>query len=527
MRGHHVLVAMLAATGCANEKAAGGAPRALIEAEPRGAAGGGACTDPAEFGALPGDGVDDRPLLQAYLDSRPAEECVSLCFRPGTYQISRTGGTTHRRIAGLSLERSCLTLSGAGQGTVLMGSGDGGGRSADFSVLSIKAPSGSAEPIRGVTIANLRVSGADTYNTGEQTHVIEVGGRIGGGAGVEKVQLQHLWLDLPPRQREGQDAGPGAWELRGDCVRLIGSPGAPTRQIQIQDSVFSDCDRSSIGIQRHTYDALVTGNLFLDVGDTHIDEEPTGSGPIARTIIANNLFRSERPGSFSITVTGNDSADTASELVLTGNVIDGRGIMLDHVRRATISNNTISAVLAASYGKQGLVEAIKTQDRVLLSANVLRRGAGSPAGAVIRVTYHAGVLPGPISIVGNIVDQETCANAIDLDSVQGAFVSGNDIHHVAEAPLFAAVIARGTAAPVNGLVVSGNRVTGVVGSLFRVQPSGKPVGYANFVGNSSWGARVGVRCDKGTYEQPLVASANLIGGGAATFGCAALRTQMP
>jgi hypothetical protein len=38
---------------------------------------------------------------------------------------------------------------------------------------------------------------------------------------------------------------------------------------------------------------------------------------------------------------------------------------------------------------------------------------------------------------------------------------------------------------------------------------------------------VGVRCEKGTYEQPLVASGNLIGGGVAASGCVAMRKEMP
>lgn len=493
-------------------------PQALFSAT----AGAPGCTEADSIGAHPNDGLDDRPAIQSWLDAQPAG-CLALCFGPGKYEISKTGGTTHRRIVGLSLERPCLTLSGAGQATVLMGIGDGGGESADFSVISIKgANHASTEPgvvTRGVELRDMRVSADDTFNTGEQTHVIEVGGRLGNGVGVEQVLLHNLWLDLPPKARTPTADNPRTTELRGDCVRLIGSAIGPTRRVHIESSVFTDCDRSSVGIQREVYDTLVRGNLFLEVGDTHIDEEPTGTGPIERTVIDGNLFRSEREeGHYSITVTGNDQDAASADVMLLGNVIEGRGIMLDHVRRAIVSSNTIHGVLPASYGSGGLIEGIKALDQVLITGNVLRRASGSPAGPLIRATYHATVLPGPMRIAGNMLEQGTVHNAIDLNSIQGASVEGNDIVYQGDASAFAAVMLRGDAAPVDRVLVSDNRVSGRVGYLLRIQPSGKPVGYVGGHGNAGFGATAGLRCEAGLYDHAPVWSGNIVGDGAATSG---------
>lgn len=470
------------------------------------------CISPSSFGALPDDAKDDRPAFQAFLDRQPFDRCLSICLQAGRYLISKTGGTSHRRLSGLSLERSCLTLKGQGQSTVLMGTGDGGGPTATFSIVAIKGPGANSEnvqPIRGVTISDMRLSGDDTYNTGEQTHVLEVGHQTGAGRGVEQVELRHLWFDLPIKPRMTQDGGPPN-EKRGDCIRIIGSPSAPTRFVRLTNSTFTACDRSAIGIQRHTYDVQIVVNTFVASGDQHIDQEPTGNGPIVRHLYSGNLFLDGYPGTLAVTLTGNSEEDPADQVLFVNNTIVGRGLLLNNVRRSVISGNMITGDLVPEYGNQGLIHAIKRSDRLIISNNILRRGSKSPPGPVIKAIHHGTGLPGPVMLSNNFIEQETQFAAIEFESVQAPHVTGNNMIYkgTGTAP---AISLRGTKTSVGNVTVVQNRFSGPFSFAVRISPASRQVGPLLIQGNLG-DVRVGLRCEAGDYVSKPVVTNNLFTG---------------
>jgi hypothetical protein len=520
-------------------------PRALGMKSSPGSVGG--CTDPAEFGVYPDDGLDDRPGLQGYLDSQPAGKCVALCLRPGRYQLSRTGGTSHRRTSGISIERSCVDIAGAGMATELSCEGDGGGAEADFTCLTIKGAPGpdpaTLVPTKGVAIHDLRITGKGIWNSGEQAHLVEVGlPSLGNGLGVSDVHLHDLWFYYPIRQldvngdgvpdkvpvdRDGdgqQDTDPVTGEPRwrttergGDCVRALGGAGKGVERLTVRDSVFEDCDRSSVAIQRFTSDLLVQGNQFIQVGDAHIDQELTGAnGGTARHVYTGNIFRGGRQGEIHMSISGNDAAAAASELVVTNNIFDGRGIWILNARRTVIAHNQIAALM---HSAQGVVHGVKTQDRLVLLGNTLRRMAGSASGPVVSLKYLGTGLPGDVVLNDNLVEQETAGHVFDFDSAVGVTANDNAILYSGPAGDWAAFFFRGQERAPDGIVVQGNRSSGPLGAIVRFVSAAGSVGHVVVSGNSAKGATRGIWCGPGSYGR-IVQYGNLFeGSSAALTGC--------
>jgi hypothetical protein len=507
------------------------------------------CTDPAEFGVYPDDGLDDRPGLQSYLDSRPAGECVALCLRPGRYQLSRTGGTSHRRTSGVSIERSCVDIGGAGMATELSCEGDGGGLEADFTCITIKGAPGpdpaALVATKGVIVHDLRITGKRIWNSGEQTHLVEVGlPSLGNGLGVSDVQLHDLWFYFPIRQldvngdgvpdqvpvdrdKDGQqDTDPTTGEPRwrttergGDCIRALGGAGKEVERLTVRDNVFEDCDRSSLAIQRFTSDLLVQGNQFVQVGDAHVDQELTGAnGGTARHVYTGNIFRGGRQGEIHFSISGNDAAAAASELIVADNIFDGRGIWILNARRVVIANNQIAARMQSA---QGVIHGVKTQDRLVLAGNTLRRMAGSAPGPVVSLKYLGTGLPGDVVVNDNLVEQETAGHVFDFDSAVGVSANDNTIlYSGASGGDRAAFFFRGQQRAPDGIIVQGNRSSGPLGAMVRFLSAAGQVGHVAVSGNSAKGASRGIWCGPGTYRR-IVQYGNLF------EGCIEALTECP
>src|SRR3954470_15571299 len=120
--------------GLATALVVGGAAAGNAAATPNGNGPGG-CFDPAAapYLAVPGDGQDDTPKIQAAIDDAGAAG-GTVCLGAGHWTIVR-GKAPHNTHAGLSTHGAHLTITGTGPGTVLDVGGDLG--RSDLNVISL------------------------------------------------------------------------------------------------------------------------------------------------------------------------------------------------------------------------------------------------------------------------------------------------------------------------------------------------------------------------------------------------------
>ena len=136
---------------------------ALTAPGPRG------CYDPADFGAKPDDGDDDRVPSQQALDAASVAG-GRMCFGPGQWRPSRAPIGTYNRFAALSTHGAHVEIVGAGLSTVLDVSGDQGGGTTF--VISIDPGA------KDVKVKDLTIDTSGMTNTHEQTHAIEIGSGV-------------------------------------------------------------------------------------------------------------------------------------------------------------------------------------------------------------------------------------------------------------------------------------------------------------------------------------------------------------
>jgi hypothetical protein len=456
------------------------------------------CVDPAVAGALPDDGLDDREAIQSVLDDNPLG--VSVCLRPGRYELSRRGGNTHRRISSLSIESSNVHIAGAGWTTelALVGSGGGG----DWNAIEIKSSPSTVAPVAGVTIRDLMITAGDSFERDEQTHLIAIGAAYAGSAQVSDVQISRVAFLMPA----GEDGG--------DCIRILGGPVKPVTRVQISDNQFIACDRSSIGVQRWTSDIIIDGNMFAAVSDQHIDFEPTGTGSVDRYVITGNIFTGGTQGKIHVSIVGNSATEAAADVLFANNMLAGRGLFMLNVRRAVVTSNIITAQMDTA---AGLIDAIKVQDSLVVSGNVLRRWAG-PAGSVLTMSVHNSGMPGQLLVSGNQFIQESAGTLVSAEGAQDLTVSNNVFQYLGPAGTgYSAITLRAVARPADRFLVLGNRVlapaSAPLTSFLLLHASPYSVGAVSVVGNMTQGVGIGLRCD-GTagFTRRIVHAANYYDG---------------
>jgi Right handed beta helix region len=469
------------------------------------------CIDPAVAGAFPDDGLDDRQPIQSILDANPLG--VSICLRPGRYELTRRGGTTHRRASSLSIESSNVQISGAGWGTELALVGSGA--NSDWNGIEIKSAPPASTPVSGVSIQDLFINAEDSFDRREQTHLISVGAGFSGDAQVSDVQISRVAFYMP------QVVGEGG----GDCVRILGGPTRPVARVQVSDNQFLACDRSSISVQRGTGEVVVDGNLFAQVGDQHIDFEPTGKGGVDRYVITSNVFAGGAQGKIHVSIMGNSDVEPAADVLFASNVLVGRGLLLMNARRAVITGNLIGAEMNTT---SGVLNAIKVQDSLVISNNILRRW-GQP-GSVVTLMHHGSGAPGQLLVTGNQFIQESAGTMFYAESAQDLTISSNVFQYLGppgESP--AAIKLRATTRPADRLLVLGNRVRtsgAPLTAFLRLGAAPFSVGAVSAVGNLTEGAAIGLVCEgTGGFTRPIVHSANYYDGArSATSGCASRAT---
>jgi hypothetical protein len=453
---------------------------------------GGAEFTAAMFGALPDDDADDRLGLQAAVTSACDAGGGIVRLQAGLYQVGNNPEPGANNIESLTIRCSNVRITGEGLSTVIQATGDGG--MGDWNLIQVRAAAGSTTPIRNVEIDNVLLSGAGMWNTEEQTHLLQIG-----GGPVEGVSIHHVWFYYPPRPKQDGSGN----ERGGDCIRLIGAPGKSIRFTTITNSQFLACDRSSIAFQREVYDTIIDSNTFMNVGDQHIDQEPTGNGALGRFVITNNLFMFGSQGAHAVTLTGNAVTEASSEVVFSHNVLFGRGLSLYNVQRAVVSDNIIMGKMGTA---EGVIHARKGNTDIMLRGNYVERLPGSVPGPVVSVTPHNSGFPSRWKIDGNRIVNSVDGFALNLESITDVSVSNNDVESKGPtAGSFAAIRLVASQAPLENVLVLGNRSVGPVAAMVQLSPTPYAIGAISLVSNMSHGATTGVLCKgNGTFLKPIV-----------------------
>src|SRR5690242_7636735 len=118
------------------------------------------CFDPAQFGAIPNDGVDDRLAIQTAIDAAAASGRGRVCLGAGRWTLTRAPTGSYNRFAALSIHSPHIELQGAGPGTVLEIVGNQG--LADLWVIALDPGA------RDISIRDLTIDTSSTFNNSEQ-----------------------------------------------------------------------------------------------------------------------------------------------------------------------------------------------------------------------------------------------------------------------------------------------------------------------------------------------------------------------
>lgn len=417
-----------------------------------------ACSDPAVYGAIPDDGIDDAPALTAALagDGR-------VCLRAGVYDLEYRPHAVPSIAIGPG-----QSITGLGPASVLRQHGDGGGGT------------WIAVALRGGLLERVLVY-QDAWNLDPagQTHMVQIEDSTGS-------TLRDAML------------GPGVTGA-GDCVRLFGATNAIRRAL-VTGVVAAGCWRSGISVQHGVVSAVVSASSWHAEHGQAGDYEPTSAGPV-QIVWTGNLFTTTHGG---IALTLSDKGDNGS--VVTGNVIVG-AVQAVRATNVVFDGNVITGSTAVGPVLQVVGGATGTR----ITHNVIAKPSGGVAGYAVQFAQQSGLAPAHVLIAGNRISQWTQAQAIQLEGATSVIVAENDITAAAWSAGWP-ISCRSITAACDGLIVLGNVIeamgptaAGVEIAGYGATPHGVLVASGNVFRGGPFAAAI--RCDP-PYGPVPVASAN-------------------
>jgi hypothetical protein len=356
------------------------------------------CVRPADYGARPDDGADDRAALQRALDAATSGPgCLELA--PGRYDVTRRPEPGVAAIPSL-VARGPLGITGAGATLALLGSGIRPGETApgDWTLLEVSGPD--------VAISGVAFDGAGRTSTGEQTHLLQVRGPA------ERVTIERSSFNLP---------GPGA---AGDCIRLLGEADRRVRGVTIRDVLAPACFRSFLGVQRGVHGLLVEQVETTRVGDQAIDFEPTGGAAfgctpiISGVTIRDSVFRRGAERGITISVAG-DTCALADDVTIADSVIEDGGIDLLDVGRVTLAGLRVEN--ARGFDAQPTLLARKRVGALVVRDSTFVRNSHERPSPVVQVSAQGNGRPTFAAFSRVTLEQATPRSAIRVEGL-GALV---------------------------------------------------------------------------------------------------------
>jgi hypothetical protein len=451
----------------------------------------GGCFDPVAHQAVPNDGIDDRPAIQASIDDAVAAGRGTVCLGSGRWTVTRAPIGSYNRFAALSTHGAHLAITGTGPGTVLELGGDQ--QAGAVSVISLDPGA------NDITVERLTIDTSAATNTDEQTHAIAIGSGVCTTAnGTCSLPISDITV------RDVAFAHPHpVGSRKGDCIRLLGgTPATAVKRVSIIGSMFTDCARSGIGVQRNVFSLSVLGNHFGQrIGDTPFDSEATGGDGDDDLRLIGNSF-ADAGANFSATIT------TYGHVTVTGNTFAGRGLDLYRTHDVVVADNTFDVTALSGVG---VVEVSNAADGVKIDNNVIRRHG--VAGPAVRITPHSGAFPKQVTVSGNTIVVDGDSSGVAGDSVTNLEVRDNDITFTGAAPNGSGIFLQGIGGPIDELMITGNSVAGTGGyfAAVRLDSRPEPLNGVTVALNSSRGATRSLTCSQRSpagFPQPIVSVGN-------------------
>lgn len=469
---HWVLGGILGVTALIS----GSLPRQALTATVRAAG----CFDPADFGAVPNDGVDDRAAFQAAVDAAIGAQ-GEVCIGPGNWDITRNPAPGASNIGSIRVVgANGLTIRGAGPATQLrmLGSGNLG----DWRLIDIR------EGSTGVRVFDLYLDGSRRFQTEEQTHLLQLTGPVSG------VTIQRVWLNLPQIPGEGG----------GDCVRLLGEVATPVTGVVLRQLTGLHCDRSFVAVQRGVQQVLLEDSTSLIVGGQSIDFEPTGTGGVSDfRIVGNRLARGPAgQGAYTIAIGRADRVLVTSTLVSDGgiHVIDTRDVLLDGV---------------VVTGRPGMVtlHVRKRAQRFRALNSTFIRPAGLPHGMVVSVHHQSGAAPTDATFDHSVFVQNATAPVFNIESLAHFTLTNSSLEYLGQPGMLTAITGRGVIAPIEQVVIRDNRFEGQTATTLRLaRHEQNLIGAVEVTGNLADSlSQAGVRFESGLPSVPPIICGNDFG----------------
>jgi hypothetical protein len=425
-----------------------------------------ACVSPLAFGAVAGDGVGDEQAIAAAIASARTTN-AAVCLPAGVFELARPA-----KWASLVIDGP-VTLRGEGASTILRMTGDG--RQGDWRGIELRAGA------HGVIFEDLAIDSLGTYNTEEQTHLVQL------SPGVSRVTFRRV--QLGPMRHPGQSEGEGSG---GDCLRLVGEAHAMVEDVVVSRSLFVDCDRSGVSLQRGLRRIVISRSTIRGTGDSPIDFEPTAPGPIEDVVMAGlSISRGPRAqGSWGIAI-GGYGQDVATRITVANNVLEGGGVGMLNVGQVLVAQNEIRH----GTGAGPTISVRRRAEQVLIQDNVIVRPSGAPAAALIEAQHNNGFAPESLVLVENRMQQATSAPVISTYSVARLEVRGNLIEYDGPDARQFVIDTHATAADVDHLVMTGNTIRGVARAALRLDARGRSVRGVKMRGNLSASVGASVACE--------------------------------
>ena len=443
------------------------------------------CFDPADYGAIPNDGQDDRVPVQRAIDEASVNG-GEVCIGPGTWDLTRSPAGTYDRFAALSWHAPHVNLRGAGVYATTLRVAGNQGLSTTFVLALDPGASGS-------WIGDFTIDTAGMTSTDEQTHAIAIGtGTCTTANGtcslpVADTTVQRVRFNHPLR----------TGERKGDCVHLLGNlDTTPTINTKLLDLDFRSCARSGVGVQRGVQGLIVSRSYFDGdtTGGTMFDGEATGGGSDRDLVVSDNIFARTLPAGdlYALTLT------SQAHYTISHNVFLGRGLFLYRTTDGVIDGNVVDNTDALN--GTGVIEFGNQSERITISNNTVRR-RGQP-GSIIKLQPHSGGLPSGVAITGNTLQNDTDGSSIFLHSPIDVSVTGNQITGnggASSMAIYVAAISR----QVENLSISSNTIRGMTFCSVRLGGSATFGFTATVVGlNTSRASGAGLRCDNPTSTPP-------------------------
>jgi hypothetical protein len=431
----------------------------------------------------PDDGIDDRECLQGALTTLCAAGGGTLELPPGTWNLTRPASVPGTRDSASLWLECALTLRGEA-GAVLMMTGDG--YAADWSGVRAVAD--------GVSVEDLTIASDASANPNEQTHLLFFGATGAAPTAMPHSAARRLTLRHPV-----------VAAVSGDCLRTAGSDATPVGGV-FEDLIFESCDRSGWSVQRGVSHLAFRRAVFINIGKTGIDMEPS-AGLIADVDMSDLYLMAS-----GISIAGGEGPIYAQRITLRDSFIGGR-LGISVAKNVAITDVTIADV---ARGGEGSLH-IRGSDGVTMTRGSIRRLPGSVAGPAVKAVGTNGVFPGNIRIVGTTIASDIAGSVVDLESIQGVTLMTNSIAG-ADLANGAGISARAVGRDIKGLRFLGNRIAGMAYAVrLAGVGTGGTVSGAVVAGNVS--GAIGLRCEN---PQKFVGPVIHVGGaygGATASGC--------